>query len=74
MAALVWGLIGAMLAALTLSSALAVGIGIGYLLVFESLIGIVAPQASPYLSRRWPSTPSSWVGPYDRPGPPPSGW
>jgi hypothetical protein len=48
-AALVWGLIGAMLAELTHSSALAIGIGIGYLLVFESLIGIVAPDASPYL-------------------------
>jgi ABC-type transport system involved in multi-copper enzyme maturation permease subunit len=48
-AALVWGLIGAMLAELTHSSALAIGIGIGYLLVFESLIGIVAPHASPYL-------------------------
>lgn len=48
-AALVWGLIGAMLAELTRSSALAIGIGIGYLLVFENLIGIVAPGASPYL-------------------------
>lgn len=48
-AALVWGLIGAMLAQLTHNSALAIGIGIGYLLVFESLIGIVAPHASPYL-------------------------
>lgn len=48
-AALVWGLIGAMLAELTHSSALAIGIGIGYLLVVENLIGIVAPDASPYL-------------------------
>ncbi len=48
-AALVWGLIGLMLAVLTRSSALAIGIGIGYLLVVESLIGIVAPHASPYL-------------------------
>jgi hypothetical protein len=48
-AALVWGLIGAMLAVLTRSSALAIGIGIGYLLVVESLIGIIAPHASPYL-------------------------
>jgi hypothetical protein len=48
-AVLVWGLIGLMLAVLTRSSALAIGIGIGYLLVVESLVGIVAPDASPYL-------------------------
>ena len=44
-----WGLIGLMLALLTRSSALANGIGIGYLLVVESLISIVASHASPYL-------------------------
>lgn len=48
-AALVWGLIGLMLAVITRSSALAIGIGIGYLLVVENLIGIVASSASPYL-------------------------
>ena len=48
-AALVWGLIGLMLAVLTRSSALAIGIGIGYLLVVESLIGIIAPDSTAYL-------------------------
>lgn len=48
-AVLVWGLIGLMLAVLTRSSALAIGIGIGFLLVVESLITIVASRASSYL-------------------------
>jgi ABC-2 type transport system permease protein len=46
---LVYGLIGLMLAVLTRSSALAIGIGIGFLLVVEGLITIVAPSASSYL-------------------------
>ncbi len=46
---LVYGLIGLMLAVLTRSSALAIGIGIGTLLVVEGLITIVAPGASSYL-------------------------
>jgi hypothetical protein len=48
-AIIVWGLIGLMLAVLTRSSALAIGIGIGFLLVVESLITIVAVKASSYL-------------------------
>ena len=48
-AVLVWGLIGLMLAVLTRSAALAIGIGIGFLLVVESLITIVASGASSYL-------------------------
>jgi ABC-2 type transport system permease protein len=48
-AMLVWGLIGLMLAVLTRSSALAIGIGIGFLLVVESLISIVAANAAKYL-------------------------
>ena len=48
-AAAVWGLIGLMLAVLTRSSALAIGIGIGFLLVVESLITIVGSGASSYL-------------------------
>ena len=48
-AVLVWGLIGLMLGVITRSSALAIGIGIGFLLVVESLITIVAPGASSYL-------------------------
>jgi hypothetical protein len=46
---LVWGVIGLMLAVLTRSSAMAIGIGSGFLLVVESLITIVAPDASKYL-------------------------
>jgi hypothetical protein len=46
---LVWGLIGLTLAVLTRSAAMAIGIGIGFLLVVESLITIVAPDAAPYL-------------------------
>ena len=48
-AGLVWGLIGLMLAVLTRSSAIAIGIGLGFLLVVEGLISIVAPDASSYL-------------------------
>jgi hypothetical protein len=48
-AMLVWGLIGLMLAVLTRSSAMAIGIGIGFLLVVESLIAIVAANAAKYL-------------------------
>jgi hypothetical protein len=48
-AMLVWGLIGLMLATLTRSSAMAIGIGIGFLLVVESLITIVAANAAKYL-------------------------
>jgi hypothetical protein len=47
--ALVWGLIGLMLAVLTRSAAMAIGIGVGFLLVVESLITIVAPAAGKYL-------------------------
>jgi ABC-2 type transport system permease protein len=48
-AGLVWGLIGLMLAVLTRSAAMAIGIGIGFLLVVEGLITIFAPDAGPYL-------------------------
>jgi ABC-2 type transport system ATP-binding protein len=48
-AAVVWGLIGLALAVLTRSSALAIGVGVGYLLVVENLIGIIAPGATPFL-------------------------
>jgi hypothetical protein len=48
-AGLVWGLIGLALAVLTRSAAMAIGIGIGFLLVVEGLITIVAPDAGPYL-------------------------
>ena len=48
-AGLVWGLIGLALAVLTRSAAMAIGIGIGFLLVVEGLITIFAPDAGPYL-------------------------
>jgi ABC-type transport system involved in multi-copper enzyme maturation permease subunit len=48
-AAIVWGLIGLVLAVFTRSAALAIGVGIGWLLVVENLIGIIAPGATPYL-------------------------
>jgi ABC-2 type transport system permease protein len=48
-AGLVWGLIGLMLAVLTRSSAIAIGVGLGFLLVVEGLISIVAPSSSSYL-------------------------
>jgi ABC-2 type transport system permease protein len=38
-----------MLAVLTRSSAVAIGIGLGFLLVVEGLISIVAPSSSAYL-------------------------
>jgi hypothetical protein len=48
-AMLVWGLIGLMLAVVTRSAAIAIGIGIGFLLVVESLITIVAVNVAKYL-------------------------
>jgi ABC-2 type transport system permease protein len=48
-AGLVWGLIGLMVAVLSRNAAVSIGVGIGYLLVVESLIGIVAPDAVVYL-------------------------
>jgi len=41
---LVWGLIGLMIAVLTRSSGTAIGVGTGWLLVVENLIGISAPD------------------------------
>lgn len=48
-AALVWGLVGLALAMFTKSSGIAIATGIGYLMVFENLIGIVAENATDYL-------------------------
>jgi len=42
-------MLGLMLAVLTRSSAVAIGVGIGFLLVVEGLITIVVPGASSYL-------------------------
>ena len=72
-AGLVWGLIGLMLAVLTRSSAIAIGIGLGFLLVVEGLISIVAPDASSYLpGARWTRSPPAETT--NSPGAPRSGW
>lgn len=46
---LVWGLIGLLIAVWTRSSGIAIAVGIGYLLVVENLIAIVAPDLTDYL-------------------------
>ncbi len=45
----VWGLIGLLIAVWTRSSGIAIASGIGYLLIVESLIGIVLPDIIDYL-------------------------
>ena len=47
--ALVWGLIGLLIAVWTRSSGIAIAAGIGYLLIVESLISIVADDITDYL-------------------------
>ena len=59
---LVWGLVGLALATFTRSSGIAIAAGIGYLMVFENLISIVAEGATDYfpggtLSRRRSAAP-----------------
>lgn len=49
LATLVWGLVGLTIALLSRSSAIAISIGIGYLMVVENLLGIVAEDATTYL-------------------------
>lgn len=46
---LVWGLIGLLVAVWTRSSGIAIGVGIGYLLVVENLIAIVASGITDFL-------------------------
>jgi ABC-2 type transport system permease protein len=46
---LVWGVIGLSVATLTRSVTIAIAGGIGYLLVFERLLGLVADEATTYL-------------------------
>lgn len=46
---LVWGVIGLTVATVTRSVTIAIAGGIGYLLVFERLLGLVADQATTYL-------------------------
>ncbi|NOX28626.1 MAG: hypothetical protein GXP35_01025 [Actinobacteria bacterium] len=47
--AMVWGLIGLLIAVWSKSSGLAIGVGIGYLLIVENLIAIVAEGAADFL-------------------------
>ncbi len=49
LAALVWGAIGLAIAVVTRSSGVAIAVGIGYLMVVENLIGIVAEDVTDYL-------------------------
>ena len=48
-AAIAWGAIGLLIAVITRSSGVAIAVGIGYILVFEGLIGIVADELVDYL-------------------------
>ncbi len=48
-AALVWGAVGLAIAMATRSAGVAIAAGIGYLMVVENLIGIVAEEATNYL-------------------------
>jgi ABC-2 type transport system permease protein len=49
LALLVWGVMGAVIALLARSSAIAISVGVGYVLVFESIIRLVAEKASSWL-------------------------
>lgn len=46
---LVWGMIGLLIAVLTRSSGIAIAVGIGYLLIVENLIAIVADDITDFL-------------------------
>ena len=48
-AACVWGLLGLMLAILLRSAPAAIGIGIGYTIIVESLLGLVLKDIHPYM-------------------------
>jgi ABC-type transport system involved in multi-copper enzyme maturation permease subunit len=49
LALVVWGVIGLVIAVLTRSSAIAITIGIGYVLVVESIVGLVADDLAHWL-------------------------
>lgn len=49
LAMLVWGSIGLAIAVVTRSSAIAIGVGLGYVLVIEGLIRLVAPDIADWL-------------------------
>lgn len=48
-AAIAWGAIGLLIAVVTRSGGVAIAVGIGYILVFEGLIGIIADELVDYL-------------------------
>jgi ABC-2 type transport system permease protein len=49
LAALLWGVVGLCLGIVTRSSAMAISVGVGYLLVFEGLMGMVMENAAKWL-------------------------
>ena len=49
LALLVWGVIGLVIAVLAKSSAVAIGVGLGYVLVIEGLLRAVAPDLADWL-------------------------
>jgi ABC-2 type transport system permease protein len=49
LALIVWGIIGLVIAVLTRSSAVAITIGIGYVLVVENIVGLVSDELSHWL-------------------------
>ncbi len=49
LALVVWGLIGLVIAVVTRSSAIAISLGLGYVLVIEGLIRLVSPDAADWL-------------------------
>lgn len=49
LALLVWGVIGLVIAVLSKSSAVAIGVGLGYVLVIEGLLRAVAPDVADWL-------------------------
>ena len=47
-AAVIWGLIGAILAMITRSAAASIAIGVGFFMIFENLLGQFVESISPY--------------------------
>jgi ABC-type transport system involved in multi-copper enzyme maturation permease subunit len=49
LAQLVWGVLGLLIATATRSAAIAIGVGLAYVLIFESILGLVARDAVKWL-------------------------
>jgi hypothetical protein len=58
----VWGVLGLVLAVLARSSAIAISVGVGYVLVVESIVKMAATGSSHFSSapRSWTATRPSW--------------